>query len=134
MASTSPAFSPLSQDDRRGLLWIAAILSLIFVVLTFSARLYVRRHMLGRDDYAGIAAVILSTAQYITLFTGMTLGLGTSKKLVRGACQSKLGQVCCTITESLQSQMLTDYLLHRFFSFQKACLSAPSIQQRLLYS
>ncbi|KAM4061736.1 restless-like transposase [Hirsutella rhossiliensis] len=82
MAAPSPAFAPISPDDHRGLLWIAAILSLIFVLLTFSARLYVRKRMLGRDDYASIAAVVLGVAQYAAVFAGMSLGLGSSEALV----------------------------------------------------
>jgi hypothetical protein len=95
MTATSPAFAAITPDDRRGLLWIAAILSFIFVVLTLSARLYVRKHMLGRDDYASIAAVILGVAQYITVFAGMPLGLGTSKPWVTTEGNvAKSGPVC----------------------------------------
>ncbi|KND89969.1 hypothetical protein TOPH_05326 [Tolypocladium ophioglossoides CBS 100239] len=93
MAATSPAFAPISPDDHRGLLWIAAILSLIFVLLTLSARLYVRKHMLGRDDYASIAAVVLGVAQYAAVFTGMPLGLGTSKAWEREGNEPETGKI-----------------------------------------
>jgi hypothetical protein len=52
--------------------------------------------MLGRDDYASIAAVILGLAQYVTVFTGMPLGLGTSKPWVTQGNEAKSGLVCFT--------------------------------------
>ncbi|OAA36857.1 hypothetical protein NOR_07377 [Metarhizium rileyi] len=93
MTASSPAFAAITQDDHRGLLWIAAILSFIFVILTLSARLYVRKHMLGRDDYASIVAVVLGIAQYTAVFAGMPLGLGTSKELDRHGNHTHSGQV-----------------------------------------
>jgi hypothetical protein len=94
MAATSPAFAAITPNDRRGLLWIASILSFVFVFLTFSARMYVRKHMLGRDDYASIVAVVLGVAQYVTVFTGMPLGLGTSEPLAIQGNEAKSGLVC----------------------------------------
>lgn len=82
LKSSSPAFAEITDTDHRGSLWIAAILSLIYVLLTLTARLYVRKHMLGPDDYACIIAVAIAIGQYITVFTGMPLGLGTSKDWV----------------------------------------------------
>lgn len=89
-----PAFAAIAHDDRRGALWIAAILSLIFVAMTLGARLYVRKHMLGRDDFASMAAVALALAQYASLFAGMPSGLGTSKLSVTQGNERKNGSVC----------------------------------------
>lgn len=88
-----PAFAAIAHDDRRGALWIAAILSLIFVAMTLGARLYVRKHMLGRDDFASMAAVALAVAQYASLFAGMPSGLGTSKLSVTQGNERKNGSV-----------------------------------------
>lgn len=49
--------------------------------------------MLGRDDYASIAAVALGVAQYATVFMGMPLGLGTSKAGVREGNGPETGRV-----------------------------------------
>ena len=101
MAATSPAFAAVTDDDHRGILWIAAILSLIFTLLTLSARLYVRKHMLGRDDYAVVAAVVISIAQYGTVFSGMQLGLGTSDPRERHGNVPQMGRVSfAQVTES----------------------------------
>lgn len=89
-----PAFAAIEHDDRRGALWIAAILSLIFVGMTFGTRMYVRKHMLGRDDFAGIAAVTLAVTQYASLFAGMPSGLGTSKTSVTQGNERKNASVC----------------------------------------
>lgn len=101
MAATTPAFAPITPDDHRGLVWIATILSFIFVILTFSARLYVRKHMLGRDDYASIAAVVLGIAQYSTVFSSMPLGLGTSNPLVREGNEPRIGRVSAKLRQIL---------------------------------
>ncbi|KAM3466196.1 hypothetical protein NHJ6243_000936 [Beauveria neobassiana] len=91
-----PAFAVIEHDDRRGALWIAAILSLIFVSTTLGARLYVRKHMLGRDDFASMAAVALAVAQYASLFAGMPSGLGTSKLDVTQGNERKNGSLLLT--------------------------------------
>ncbi|KAM3506501.1 hypothetical protein MY10362_002310 [Beauveria mimosiformis] len=91
-----PAFAVIEHDDRRGALWIAAILSLIFVSTTLGARLYVRKHMLGRDDFASMAAVALAVAQYASLFAGMPSGLGTSKLAVTQGNERKNGSLLLT--------------------------------------
>ncbi|KAJ6783561.1 hypothetical protein PWT90_10971 [Aphanocladium album] len=91
-----PAFAAIEHDDRRGALWIATILSLIFVAMTLGARLYVRKHMLGRDDFASMAAVALAVAQYASLFAGMPSGLGTSKLSVTQGNERKNGSLLLT--------------------------------------
>ncbi|KAM3565811.1 hypothetical protein ARSEF4850_001191 [Beauveria asiatica] len=91
-----PAFAVIEHDDRRGALWIAAILSLIFVSMTLGARVYVRKHMLGRDDFASMAAVALAVAQYASLFAGMPSGLGTSKLAVTQGNERKNGSLLLT--------------------------------------
>ncbi|WPH02745.1 Hypothetical protein R9X50_00561300 [Acrodontium crateriforme] len=95
-----PAFSPISPDDHRGILWIASILSLIFVLLTLTARIYVRLHMLGPDDYSIIGAVFLGIVQFVLIFVGLPLGLGTSRQAVRNGDRSDAGRTF------LASQML----------------------------
>ncbi|KAM3506595.1 hypothetical protein MY11210_007493 [Beauveria gryllotalpidicola] len=91
-----PAFAVIEHDDHRGALWIAAILSLIFVGTTLGARLYVRKHMLGRDDFASMAAFALAVAQYASLFAGMPSGLGTSKLAVTQGNERKNGSLLLT--------------------------------------
>ncbi|OAA56904.1 hypothetical protein ISF_07420 [Cordyceps fumosorosea ARSEF 2679] len=88
-----PAFAVIAPDDKRGALWIAVLLSLIFVAMTLGARLYVRKHMLGRDDFAVLAAVVLAVAQYAALFAGMPSGLGTSKRSVTAGNEHKNGSL-----------------------------------------
>lgn len=117
-----PAFATIDHDDRRGALWIAAILSLIFVAMTFGARLYVRKHMLGRDDFASMAAVALALAQYASLFAGMPSGLGTSKLSVTQGNERKNGSVCslgrrigCPMPRlyNMQTNTADSYFSHR---------------------
>lgn len=91
--ASSPPFAVITPDDRRGVLWIAAVLSFIFVLLTLGARVYVRKHMLGWDDYASIAAVFLGMAQYAVVFGGMALGLGTTGPEIRDGNELKIGKV-----------------------------------------
>lgn len=88
-----PAFSPISPDDHRGILWIASILSLIFVLLTLAARVYVRLHMLGPDDYSIIGAAFLGVVQFVLIFVGLPLGLGTSRHAVHNGDRSDAGRV-----------------------------------------
>lgn len=92
-AKQLPAFAVIEHNDHRGALWIATILSFIFVGITFATRMYVRKHMLGRDDFANMAAVALAITQYASLFTGMPSGLGTSKLSVTQGNERKNGSV-----------------------------------------
>lgn len=101
MTATEPAFASVTSNDRRGLLWIASILSLILVLFTLSARLYVRKHMLGPDDIATVVAVAIAIGQYVTIFIGLSFGLGTSRPDVQRGHETMIIRVC----QLLQAQM-----------------------------
>lgn len=52
------AFAPVTASDRRGLLYVAAILSLQFGAASVFGRLYIRRRNYGLDDiFLGISLV-----------------------------------------------------------------------------
>lgn len=51
-------FSPVSADDRAGILYVATILSLIFSVLTLIVRYHIQRRTFGLDFWFIFAATV----------------------------------------------------------------------------
>jgi hypothetical protein len=51
-------FSPISQDDHAGYLWIAALLAGIYSVLAIFLRTYIKRDCFGIDDWICAAATV----------------------------------------------------------------------------
>jgi hypothetical protein len=51
-------FSPITETDHAGYVWIVAILSLIYPFGTLMVRMNVRRKSYGADDWALLAATV----------------------------------------------------------------------------
>ncbi|KAG7411029.1 hypothetical protein Forpe1208_v009703 [Fusarium oxysporum f. sp. rapae] len=69
-------FSPVTFNDHAGQLWIVTILSLIYSTLAALARLYIKYHKFGFDDFFFALAMIFHLAQSIAVFIGLSKGLG----------------------------------------------------------
>lgn len=52
------AFAPVTDSDHSGLVWVAAILSLVFSFLTIITRYYIKKRNFGTDDYFILAAQV----------------------------------------------------------------------------
>lgn len=52
------AFSPVSTNDRAGILYVATILSLLFSVLTLIVRWHIQRRTFGLDFWVIVAATV----------------------------------------------------------------------------
>lgn len=52
------AFSPVSTNDRAGILYVATILSLLFSVITLIVRWHIQRRTFGLDFWVIVAATV----------------------------------------------------------------------------
>lgn len=69
-------FSPVTATDHAGVLWIAAILGLVYTSLALLARAWIKRKMYGADDALVAAATAVHAGHAGALFVGLTHGLG----------------------------------------------------------
>lgn len=93
MDNDSAGFTSPDEDDQRGWLWVVTILSIIYSLAFFGARVFVKYGQLGRDDLIlGIAYVlrfqrlifwvwltavqIIAFARWGAIMNAFTLGLG----------------------------------------------------------
>jgi len=54
----TPAFSPITANDKAGLIWVFAALGLTYCALTLAVRALIKIRRLGADDAVfGIASV-----------------------------------------------------------------------------
>ncbi|OCK94407.1 uncharacterized protein K441DRAFT_660281 [Cenococcum geophilum 1.58] len=74
-------FSPITTYDHAGLLWITAILCLIYSFIAFMVRGHVKWNLYGVDDAFLAAATVAHLAQTIAVFIGLNQGLGKSASL-----------------------------------------------------
>jgi Gpi18-like mannosyltransferase len=51
-------FSPITDNDKAGILWIASLLSGIYAVLSLIVRLYIKRKCFGHDDWICLVATV----------------------------------------------------------------------------
>jgi hypothetical protein len=86
-------FSPVTATDRAGLVWVAAILSLMFSVLTLATRIMIKLHTLGLDDWFLVGGTLLALGQYIAIYVGLSDGVGVSTKLLAQSHAEKLGSI-----------------------------------------
>lgn len=93
-------FAQVTSTDRAGVVWVAAILSLLYSLSTLVARFFVKFHTLGYDDWLILAASVVAFAQYIAVFVSLHQGLGISSLI-----QAK------DVAESLGSGVLANEIL-----------------------
>lgn len=74
-----PPLARITDQDQRGCLWIIATICLLFISLTFAARVFVRWMRFQPDDYAIFAACVLVVGQSSVSFAAVGLGLGSSE-------------------------------------------------------
>ncbi|PPJ56170.1 hypothetical protein CBER1_09098 [Cercospora berteroae] len=92
MAATTYTFSPVTDTDRAGVVWVAAILSLMFTVITLATRFQIKAHALGKDDYLIGLSTLVAVAQYIAIFVGLNRGVGRSSTLLTESYAQTLGR------------------------------------------
>ncbi|KIW02225.1 uncharacterized protein PV09_06379 [Verruconis gallopava] len=73
---TGTRFSPITESDKAGILWIASLLSGIYSFLSLSVRLYIKRKFFGYDDWMCLAATFVGAASFIAIYVGLSNGLG----------------------------------------------------------
>jgi hypothetical protein len=66
---TGDRFFVVTDDDRRGVLWVVSIICCIYIVMIFALRASARRGSYGLDDWtAVIATVSLMEALHFPVF------------------------------------------------------------------
>lgn len=91
-------FAPVTSTDHAGLLWVAAILSLLFSVVTLFTRYHIKRRAFGTDDWLITAATVsldLTCAPRSPFLTIVQPGsrVGAIYRLVRGHAELWFRQV-----------------------------------------
>lgn len=71
---------------------MAAILSLMFTIITLATRFQIKAHSLGKDDWLIAGSTIVAVAQYIAIFVGLNRGVGRSSTLLTESYARELGQ------------------------------------------
>jgi hypothetical protein len=56
--NTENRFSPITDDNKAGILWIASLLAGIYSVLSIIVRFYIKRQCYGKDDWLCAAATV----------------------------------------------------------------------------
>ncbi|GBF61581.1 hypothetical protein TMEN_4085 [Trichophyton mentagrophytes] len=74
-------FTTVTPDDHGGILWVASIICAIYVVLSMGLRAYVKREFYGLDDLIALFATLFAEAQYISIFFGLSDGLGKNDEI-----------------------------------------------------
>lgn len=118
---TTYTFSPVTATDRAGLVWVAAILSLMFAILTLATRFQIKAHTLGRDDWLIAAATTVGLGQYIAIYVGLDKGVGQSSTLLTPQYARELGKAVMAseilfILSIMLSKLSVVYFMKRLFT------------------
>lgn len=84
-------FAEITSTDRAGVVYVAAILSLLYSASTLVARFLIKFHSLGWDDWAILAATIVALGQYIAVFVPLGDGLGISSSILAQDATENMG-------------------------------------------
>jgi hypothetical protein len=87
-------YSPITPDNHAGILWIVALLSLIFSVLSLVTRSYVKRNKWWYDDTVCTIATVFGIASFAAVAVGLNHGLGKASFLLEDDQLSAIGKVC----------------------------------------
>jgi hypothetical protein len=97
-STTENRFSPITDENRAGILWIASLLAGIYSVLSILVRFHIKRKCFGKDDWLCAAATVdlpypllylLLTSQqifgmgsFVANYVGLSFGLGKVSKMI----------------------------------------------------
>jgi hypothetical protein len=96
-STTENRFSPITDEDRAGILWIASLLAGVYSILSILVRFYIKRKCFGTDDWLCAAATvdlprsphslltsqqIFGTGSFVANCIGLSYGLGKMLSLV----------------------------------------------------
>lgn len=114
-------FSAVTATDRAGIVWVAAILSLMFSILTLATRLQIKHRALGSDDWFILGGTVIAIGQYAAIYFGLQKGVGSSSTLLGQRRADELGtsvlasQVLYIIALAL-SKLSVVYFIKRLFT------------------
>ncbi|KAI4814806.1 hypothetical protein E4T44_10664 [Aureobasidium sp. EXF-8845] len=115
-------FSPVSADDRAGILYVATILSLIFSVITLIVRYHIQRRTFGLDFWFIFAATVVALGQYAAIFVGLDhYALGKAVSLMSryeqlNAGRSAIASNCLFLIANGLSKCSVIFFMKRLFS------------------
>lgn len=108
--ATADRFSPITQDNHAGYLWIATLLAAIYAILSILVRSYIKRNCFGADDIICVAATVgvrstvktaflsdhqvFGTGSFVAISVGLSHGLGKSSASVDATKLQDIGEVC----------------------------------------
>jgi len=93
-------FSTITPDDHGGAVWNASILCAIYIFITTLLRFWVKRKLVGLDDWFAAAAAVIALGQCCSVFVALSRGLGQSYAGLSSSEIERVGQA------ALSSQIL----------------------------
>ncbi|EFQ99092.1 hypothetical protein MGYG_02106 [Nannizzia gypsea CBS 118893] len=85
-------FTTVTPDNHGGILWVASIICAIYVILSMGLRAHVKREFYGLDDLIALVATVIAEAQYISIFFGLSDGLGRNNEDFEAARIQRIGR------------------------------------------
>lgn len=86
-SSTTPSdllpvsyFAPITSTDKSGYLWIAGILTLIYILSFSLLRLFANRSKLRLNDWVSVGATAFGIIECACLYVAVRAGFGNSAK------------------------------------------------------
>ena len=119
--ATTYSFSPVTATDRAGVVWVAAILSLMFTIITLATRFQIKFHTLGKDDWLIAAATVVAVGQCIAIYVGLEQGLGQSTLLLSQSHAAQLAHAVLAseimfILAMMLSKLSVVFFIKRLFT------------------
>ena len=69
-------FAQLTHTNHSGVVWVAALVSLIYSLMSSGVRFTLRRGMYGFDDAALLLSTLACVVQHSFVFVALSYGLG----------------------------------------------------------
>ncbi|KAL2410375.1 hypothetical protein ABEF95_000490 [Exophiala dermatitidis] len=115
-------FSQITPDDHAGSVWIAALLCLVYSVLTLFLRGHLRWKMYGPDDYLALVATLLQVGEVAAVIVGLQHGLGKTQDLILASELKQASRAAFTgfiffVLAGAAAKVSTLCLMMRLFNF-----------------
>ncbi|KAF2150892.1 hypothetical protein K461DRAFT_280922 [Myriangium duriaei CBS 260.36] len=85
-------FAPITDVDKSGYLWIAGILSLVYILSFTLLRLFTNRRQLRLNDWVSVAATVAGIIQCCCLFVAISAGLGQTSSSTKSINYRRVNQ------------------------------------------
>ncbi|KAF1812168.1 hypothetical protein P152DRAFT_487593 [Eremomyces bilateralis CBS 781.70] len=86
-------FSPITEFDKAGIVWILALLGGVYTLLTLFVRWFIKRDTFGSDDWTFVGTTLFAVGAFLPTYIALSRGLAKSESILSERTLITIGRI-----------------------------------------